>query len=182
MKFSVRVTAPSRTLTFCTHFRVNVHHHIVSRRYSQDVRARTFNGISVNGERVEITDVTVRGVTAGISGGYFCQFLPASETVANNPNCTTDAWCEARRLLMAASTIRRVRVCATQQGITVIGRDVVIDSNDVTLTTKTWTRPTQVCDGVMACALSIHTHAFSHTHTHTHTHIHTYIHTYTHQH
>ena len=92
----------------------------------------------------------MQGVIAGISGGYFCQFLPATPAVAANPNCTTNAWCEARRLPMASSTVQRVRVCAAEQGITVIGRDVQVVDNDVTLTTKTWVSPGQVFGVTMA--------------------------------
>ena len=101
----------------------------------------TINGISAQGQALTIRNVTVTNVTAGVSGGYFCQFLPAESAEAADAACDLDGWCRARTVGLHASSVTDCEVHSALQGVTVIGSDCVVAHNRIALSTKTWTSP-----------------------------------------
>ena len=101
----------------------------------------TVNGIAAQGRALTIRNVTVTNVTAGVSGGYFCQFLPADSAEAVDAACDLDGWCRARTVGLHASSVTDCEVHSALQGVTVIGSDCVVAHNRIALSTKTWTSP-----------------------------------------
>lgn len=107
--------------------------------------ATTVNGIAAQGEGIQLTNVTISNVTAGISGGYFCQFIASSNSSsAPNQDCDGNGWCEARRVELSRARVTGCHVDASLQGITIIGKDSCISNNTIVLSHKTWISPNQV--------------------------------------
>jgi hypothetical protein len=79
------------------------------------------NGVALQGIDLTVTSATVTNVTAGISGGYFTQFIAANASEAADPACNLDGWCEARRLRLQQSVITGCTVRSKLQGVTIIG-------------------------------------------------------------
>ena len=99
------------------------------------------NGIAAQGQALTIRNVSVSNVTAGVSGGYFCQFLAADAAEAADAACDLDGWCRARTLGLHASSVTDCDVHSALQGVTVIGSDCVVAHNRIALSTKTRTSP-----------------------------------------
>ena len=97
------------------------------------------NGIALQGIDLSVTSSTVTNVTAGISGGYFTQFIAVNSSEAADPACNLDGWCEARRLRLQQSAVTDCTVRSRLQGITIIGDDCAVSRNSITLSEKTWT-------------------------------------------
>ena len=62
-------------------------------------------GIAAQGQALTIRNVSVSNVTAGVSGGYFCQFLPVDSAEAADAACDLDGWCRARTVGLHASSV-----------------------------------------------------------------------------
>ena len=97
------------------------------------------NGVALQGIHLSVAFVAITDVAAGISGGYFTQFIAANATEVVDPACNLDGWCEARRLRLQQSVITGCTVRSKLQGITIIGEDCVVSRNSITLSEKTWT-------------------------------------------
>ena len=108
---------------------------------AQKLDSRVLHGISVSaGSRLEITNVSVYGVTdSGLNVGKFSHFLPDNPTDKNNTGCSNVSWCLGKRLFVTDASIYNNTICASLQGVTVIGRNVSVANNNIMVTTKTWT-------------------------------------------
>ena len=105
--------------------------------------ARVLQGISVSsGSRLDIADVSVYAVrNTGLNVGFFSQFLPDNPADGNNTECSNTTWCLGKRLFVTQASIHDNHICAALQGVTIIGRNVSVMNNNITVTTKTWTSP-----------------------------------------